>query len=264
MSKPTTLFLEEMTTPQVEAALERGAPLFFPVGTLEAHGRHLPVGTDTLAAVGIARKLAERCRGVVAPPMSYGLTNLLVQTAPASHYDDSMYAAFLAATLEAFVGHGFSTIIIVNGHGGNRGALKQVARQLVREQAVSVAVIHWWMLTGNAAKVVYGGGGGHAAVEETAAVLHFHPDMVDASLYQSDQDDFTPEEGMWCYPPPGEVLLYDGDHKGRPDFDAEKAGKFMHQVIGEIELRLRRWLSRRHRLGGSLRPRETASKAKDG
>lgn len=259
MSKNHSVFLEQMTSLGVESAIERGAPLFLPVGTLEAHGRHLPVGTDTLAATGFARKLAERCRGVVAPPLAYGLTNLLVQTAPASHFPEDRWGDMVEATLRCLIGHGFTTVIVINGHGGNRDALKTVARRIVRSTPVALAVIHWWLLSAGPSRAVYGAAGGHAAVEETAAMLAFHSDLVDTEAYHPDQDDFTPEEGIWCYPPPGEVLLYEPDVKARPDFDHDRAGRFISQVVSEIDLRLKRWLSKRHRLAGGLRPRRNPS-----
>lgn len=252
--EPHFLFLEEMTTPVVERFLESGDPLFIPVGTLEAHGRHLPVGTDTMCAKGIAAELAEKMGGAVAPAFSYGLTNLLAQTAPASFFPQDIFRAYLETAIKAYIAHGFRKIVIVNGHGGNRDALMHMCRALVRETPVALSVIHWWLLAEEASKEVYGAVGGHAAAEETAAMLYFHPTLVDPDLYDSANDDFTPNEGMWLYPPPGEVLVYDGNPLGRPNMNCEKAQRFMKSVISKIREILERWLSRITRLKGGLRP----------
>lgn len=249
-----TMFLEEMNTITVEDRLRARAPLFLPIGTLEAHGRHLPVGTDTLCARAIAIEMSRHFDGVVAPELGYGLTNLLAQTAPASFFPEPLWRDFIEHILTGFIRHGFDTIVIVNGHGGNRGPLKELARTLVRRQPVAISVVNWWLLAEDAAKQVYGATGGHAAVEETAAVLHFTPDLVEAESYHPDNDDFIPEEGMWCYPPPGEVLIYHDDPKGRPDFDQTRANKFMKQVLAGIARRLQHWFDRRDRLSTALRP----------
>ena len=251
--KPRTLFLEEMTTVAVERVIAQEQPLFLPIGTLEAHGRHLPVGTDTLCAKGVALELARRFGGVVAPPVSYGLTNLLAQTAPASFFPDDLFRSFVEATVKSFVRHGFKKIIIVNGHGGNRNALMNLARGIVREHSMGLCVIHWWALAEPFAKIVYGGAGGHAAVEETAAMIVFHPELVDSSLYAPEHDDFAPDDGIWCYPPPGEVLLYGNDPKGRPDFNPVAAKRFMGLVLDNLQQRMERWLKGLKRFKEGLR-----------
>lgn len=254
-ARQTMLFLEEMTTITVEDRLRVRAPLFMPIGTLEAHGRHLPVGTDTLCARGIAIEMARQFDGVVAPELGYGLTNLFAQTAPASFFPEALWKDFLEQILLGFVRHGFDTIVLVNGHGGNRDALKQLARSLVRRHPVALSVVNWWLLAEQAAREIYGGTGGHAAVEETAAIVHFTPDLVEPAAYHPDNDDFTPEEGIWCYPPPGEVLLSQGDPHGRPDFDHAKANRFMRHVLEGIARRLKHWFDRRDRLSTGLRPK---------
>jgi len=246
--------LDRLTTPAIAERIRSDAPLFFPIGTLEAHGRHLPVGTDTLCAEGVATALARRLGGIVAPPFAYGLTNLLAQSAPASFYPESQWGEFIEATLRGFRRHGFRKLIVVNGHGGNRPPLQSLVRKLVRERDTALCVVHWWKLSETAAQAVYGGLGGHAAVEETAAMAAMYPESVVQAQYCPESDDYQPDEGFWCFPPPGEVLLYGGDIKGRPDFDPEKAGRFLALTLDDIESRLKRWLSALPRLSGSLRP----------
>lgn len=250
----TELRLDRLTTPIIAELIRSDAPLFFPVGTLEAHGRHLPVGTDTLCAEGVALEMARRLDGVTAPPFSYGLTNLLAQTAPASFYPESQWGDFIEATLRGFRRHGFRKLIVVNGHGGNRPPLQSLVRRLVREHDTAICVINWWKISEAAAQQVYGGLGGHAAVEETAAMVAMHPETVVEARYSSETDDYQPDEGFWCFPPPGEVLLYGGDPAGRPDFAPEKARRFMDITLDDIELRLKRWLSALPRIAGGLRP----------
>jgi len=66
--------LEELTAPDV-AALDRDATvLVLPLGSVEQHGRHMPLGTDTILAHRLALAAAERSAGsvVVLPPPWYG------------------------------------------------------------------------------------------------------------------------------------------------------------------------------------------------
>src|ERR1700732_5006776 len=55
-----------------ERVTQSKAPVFLPVGALEQHGPHLPLGTDALLAAAVARTVAERVDGIVAPPINYG------------------------------------------------------------------------------------------------------------------------------------------------------------------------------------------------
>lgn len=253
------LLIEEMSSIEIEAFLASGKPLFLPIGTLEAHGRHLPVGTDSLCAYNFAKNLTGEFDGALAPTLSYGITNLFAQTAPASFFDETLFENFVFAIVENFVKHGFNRIIIVNGHGGNMPALKNVARKLTKSSAVAIAVLNWWLSTESEAESIYKGSGGHAAAEETAAMLFFRKDLVNQSLYEPEQDDYIPTDGFWCFPPPGEVLLYASKKTSPPDFNKSKAREFMNCALSKMKARISVWLSCVSKIHGGLRPSANSS-----
>ena len=93
-AKPA-IFLKNLNTLEVEQLLRREAPLFLPIGTLEAHGRHLPVGTDTLCAEKIAERLSISLDAAIAPSLEYGITNVLAQTSPASFFSEELFENFV-------------------------------------------------------------------------------------------------------------------------------------------------------------------------
>jgi creatinine amidohydrolase len=243
-----------MNTVEIDNFLAREAPLFIPIGTLEAHGRHLPVGTDTFCAEKISEELSLHFSGAVAPSIEYGVTNSLAQTAPASFFSHELFEEFVYEIVKNFINHGFKSIVIVNGHGGNTDPLKNVARKLIKSHKAALSVIHWWKLSSPFVKPVFNvEPGGHAAVEETAAMLHFYPTLVDPDNYDSATDDYVADNGIWLYPPPGEVII-DKAGTGQPDFDCGKAADFMAAVLKDIIARLNRWFASMNRLSGGLRP----------
>ncbi|MDD3376851.1 MAG: creatininase family protein [Candidatus Riflebacteria bacterium] len=247
-------YLKYMNTIQTESVLKENAPLFIPIGTLEAHGRHLPISTDTICAEKIAEKLCIEVGGVIAPPIEYGLTNVFLQTAPGSFFPEDVFKSYVEHIVRNFRKHGFKTIIIVNGHGGNRDSLKQIIRTIPREEAIALSVINWWILAEKYVERVYGcKPGGHAAVEETAAMLNFYPTLVSPAKYSPNIDDYVPEESLWMYPPPGEVLLQE-EGEGRPSFDSDKAEMFISLIISDLSAKIKRWLNSFNRIKGSLRP----------
>jgi len=73
-----TRLLAEMTSPEVGLAVESGALALIPVGSMEAHGPHLPVGTDCLLAEDISKELALRLEldgvnTVIVPTIPYSV-----------------------------------------------------------------------------------------------------------------------------------------------------------------------------------------------
>ena len=248
------IYLKELNTVQVEALLQREAPLFIPMGTLEPHGRHLPVGTDTLCAEKVAEHLSIAFDGVVAPSFEYGLTNVFLQTSPSSFFPVDLYRTFVEHIVKNFYKQGFKKIIIINGHGGNQEALKNILRNITREAPMALTIINWWIFASKFVEEVYNTRpGGHAAVEETAAILYSRPDLVTKENYDSDTDDCVPTDAFWMFPPTGEVLLEE-EGQGRPCFDKEIADIYMGKVLKGIENRMKKWFASFNRLSGGLRP----------
>jgi len=254
MTGSSVRFIKHMNTVEVEAFLAEEKPLFLPIGTLEAHGRHLPVGTDTLCAEKFAEELSLKLAGAVAPAIEYGITNVLAQTSPASFFSEELFEAFVEKIIQTFYLQGFKTIIIINGHGGNRDALKRIMRQQSRLQPIALSVINWWLIAEKYVKESFSSdAGGHAAVEETAAAMHFFPHMVTPENYDPQTDDYAADNGVWLYPPPGEVILH-RTGEGQPDFDRGKSAALIKLTIEDIEQKLAKWLVSFKRIRGGLRP----------
>jgi creatinine amidohydrolase/Fe(II)-dependent formamide hydrolase-like protein len=72
--KPPTVFLGELTNPELEAFLETRHTVIVPVGATEQHGPHGPLSTDVLIPQEVARRVAPRVGAVVAPPLAYALS----------------------------------------------------------------------------------------------------------------------------------------------------------------------------------------------
>ena len=72
--KPPTVFLGEMTNPEVEAFLRDHQTVIVPTGSTEQHGPHGPLLTDVLVPTEVARRVAPRVGALVAPPINYALS----------------------------------------------------------------------------------------------------------------------------------------------------------------------------------------------
>jgi creatinine amidohydrolase len=109
--------LAELTYEQVEA----GMVAIVPVGSVEPHGPHLPLDTDTVISETVALRAAEKLaaqgiRAVVAPSVPYGVTDYAAGFAGAIGVPADVLTAMLRAIAEKFLATGFSHVCFVNNH----------------------------------------------------------------------------------------------------------------------------------------------------
>jgi len=111
------------TTDELNALFADDAPCvaLVPVGSVEPHGPHLPLATDTMisesAAEQAARTLAEEgLVGLVAPPIPYGVTRFAEGFAGAISVPGPVLTAFLRAVAEGYLTSGFAHVCFVNNH----------------------------------------------------------------------------------------------------------------------------------------------------
>ena len=110
-----------MTTEEVRALVARGAAVLVPVGSVEPHGPHLPLATDTRiseeACERAVRLLMERgVEAVIAPSVPYGVTDYAAGFAGAIGVPGSALTSFLRAVGERLLADGFAHVCFVNNH----------------------------------------------------------------------------------------------------------------------------------------------------
>ncbi len=119
-----------------------GGPLVLPVGSVEGHGLHLPVNTDTIIASFIADKLAERNKWVSLPPITYTVT---VPVRPGNvHVPSRVLKEYLRSILEHFISFGQKEFIVIMGHGGPemKEVVVEVCDNLCRGWGTVINVFH--------------------------------------------------------------------------------------------------------------------------
>jgi len=116
-------WLRDMTPVELSAAIEEGRPLLLAAGCVECHGNHLPLGTDTIIAEAVAREVAARCDGVVAPTIDYGPTGYAVSGSDRGTVDvvAEAFYAYAKAALGGLVRLGFRSVFVIVHHQGPDG-----------------------------------------------------------------------------------------------------------------------------------------------
>ncbi|MBP3337593.1 MAG: creatininase family protein [Clostridia bacterium] len=99
-----------------------------PIGALEKHGQHLPVGTDSILATQIVRKAAEREPVCVFPTLHFGEKTGAGEFCGTIMLSDELRMRLLTELCDEIARNGFKKILIFNGHGGNQSMISQFAR----------------------------------------------------------------------------------------------------------------------------------------
>jgi creatinine amidohydrolase len=188
--------LEWLRPDEVVAERERIPIVYLPIGPLEWHGPHLPLGTDPLQAEHTAIGLAEKIGGVVHPTLFIGtererapelLRDLGFEggewivgmdfpnnTVRSYYYAEEAFALIVRFVLEQLAAQHYQLIVIVNGHGATNQItqLRRLAAELT--QRGPARVLYTFDLDADADDDA-----GHATITETAALLALGPERVD-------------------------------------------------------------------------------------
>ncbi|MBW2123008.1 MAG: creatininase family protein, partial [Deltaproteobacteria bacterium] len=177
------MLMEEMTMEDFERAVKRTQTVLIPVGSLEEHGGHLPLATDTVEAYELARRAAEVVDVFVSPPLPYGVLR--------STRDHPGSVGISAGTLRAVVRdivhslyrQGLRRFILVSGHAGtiHIGALREIGESLVEEiDGLVLAVLSIFDLVaeGGVPEWIETENDFHAGELETSAMLAVRPHLV--------------------------------------------------------------------------------------
>ncbi|MBC7961994.1 MAG: creatininase family protein [Steroidobacteraceae bacterium] len=176
------MIISDMTMPEFEAGLAATRIVLIPFGSVEEHGPHLPLSTDTFEAYQVCIKAAERRPLFVAPPIHYGNCRSSSCHPGTISISTATLKSLFTDIVKALRGHGLHTFIAISGHaGGAHGmALQEAGEELIaRYDDISVAVVTEFLLARDRGKnLIETAGDCHAGEIETSRIMHSHPQLV--------------------------------------------------------------------------------------
>jgi creatinine amidohydrolase len=200
----TSLALDELSWIDAAAHLARNPRLIIPVGAMEQHGPHLPLGSNVLIARRVAVDLSTRFGVLRAPTMYYGVNvpSEREYAGTASLRQKTLHRA-LNELLAAWEEHGVGEFIIITAHRHepHLDALATLITGRARVRVVSLWDVEVGDLLERQPHAL------HACEAETSVMLYLYPDLV---RMERARDFHIPEEEFERYvrgqlpsPPPG-------------------------------------------------------------
>lgn len=182
-----TILFSELTRDEIKR-LAPETTVVLPTASIEQHGPHLPVCTDSLLCETVAQraaaKAAEQVSVLVTPILYFGNSHHHFPFPGVLSLTSQTFMAAVTDVLEGLVKSGFQRLVVLNGHGGNTDSNAVVGLDFVNRRGhdVSIATAAYWniarsalvekeLLTGNLIP-------GHAGQFETALVMALRPDLV--------------------------------------------------------------------------------------
>lgn len=177
------MLIGEITMPGFKKGVKRSSVLVVPFGTVEAHGTHLPLNTDTLIIREAVSEASKRKKGLfVAPPIEYGVCTSTGPHPGTLGISPASLRAMTADIVKSAHAHGFRRIMLVSGHGGGLhvAALKEVAEDMVSslDGLVMAAFSIYDLIGREAAEIAETENDSHAGELETSLVMFLAPDLV--------------------------------------------------------------------------------------
>ncbi|MGE5561055.1 MAG: creatininase family protein [Chloroflexota bacterium] len=152
--------------------------IIIPIGSTEQHGYHLPLGTDTFAAISLAEAVAEREDVLIAPPLYYGWSPHHMVLPGTITIRPEVLTELVYDVIESLAAHGFRRFVLLNGHRIVNITWLQVAAERAKRQLGVKAVIADPAYLSKTLVRQGLGKLGHADEIETSHMLVSYPDLV--------------------------------------------------------------------------------------
>jgi creatinine amidohydrolase len=173
--------IEEMTSSEFAEAVERDPVVILPIGATEAHGPHLPLGTDSFQPEAIADVVAERVNGLVAPAIKYGQHSSTRNLPGTIGISALTLRAIIVDILESLHRNGIRKILIISGHAGSvhMAMIKDACEDVVRRYQMDVVFLTDYDIGKDVQEEIGAGpGDGHGGMMETSRIMAIRPDLV--------------------------------------------------------------------------------------
>lgn len=250
---------QHYTWVELKQVAERNPVVVVPVGSVEDHGPHLPLDTDNFLIWSICEEAARRAEGdiLLMPLIPYGFETHHMDFPGTIDIHMEHMLHFVLDVTKSVARHGFTRILLADGHGSNMPILDLVARRTIIETEALCAPFLWPSLAlGDIRQVRESGRGGmsHACELETSVYLYLDQERVQMSkaVREMDQPD---SDYIWSdLLNPGPVRMMDiwtrfskSGVNGDPTLATVEKGRVIFEAVVQNFVRFAREFKHRKR-----------------
>jgi len=172
------MYVVNFTSDDFKKNLSKSDIVVIPIGSVEAHGHHLPLGTDIFSPKLFCDKIEKKIGDEVwiAPEIPYGQSYDLTVYPGTINIPSEVFGEYVFWIGKGFYENGMKKIIFLNGHGGNIVGLGLAAEKLIKI-GIDVMIINWWLDFSKEILTVTEGQG-HGGEDETSAILYYDEKLV--------------------------------------------------------------------------------------
>jgi len=236
------MILSQLTWQEADA-LSREVVVLIPTGSLEQHGPHLPLFTDSIIATAVAEGVENNLpqQVLLTPTLWLGASGHHLKFAGSLSADFDSYMGTIQSVCESLIPHGFRKFYVVNGHGGNTEPNGVALREL-KAKYPNCAFGHsgyFAFIAAEVAAVMEGPAKDlrHACEAEASLIMHLRPELV--------RKDKLRDDGLVTDPPLKGVIhhfdeMTEEGSSGYATFAKPEKGKVIFEaavkgVTGEIK-----------------------------
>jgi creatinine amidohydrolase len=186
-NQPKILWFDELSTKEAGQAAKKGTVVIFPIGSVEEHGDHLPLCTDSIQPEYIGLEVAKKTGCLVAPPLRYGICNAARNFPGTITIEFNTLYKIVYDILSELVRNNFNRIIVLSGHAGQTHmvALRLAAQNIVTKndtqeakKKVRIMVLSDYDFAKELAPKYASEKDGHAGTIETSRVMAIKPELI--------------------------------------------------------------------------------------
>lgn len=122
-----------MTRDEVENEVKKFPVAVLPIGSTEQHGFHLPLGTDTILAEELSKRICNKTGAILLPSLSFGYSWVWRDLPGTVSLEQDHVEIVLKDVAHSLARYGIKLFVIVNGHDANNSSMKYAVRELMDE-----------------------------------------------------------------------------------------------------------------------------------
>ncbi|MCX6638927.1 MAG: creatininase family protein [bacterium] len=187
VKKSAPVYFDELSMAEVRKNADKKRVVLLPLGSVEEHGDHLPLNTDSIQPEFVAEEVSRRTGCLIAPPLRYGLCEAARNFPGTISIEFDTLRFIVRDILTEFIRQGFNRLLVMSGHAGSMhmAALRLAAREVIQQHRddPKESIPRIMVLSDYDFAYLLKGKGfddrdGHAGTIETSRVMAIRPDLI--------------------------------------------------------------------------------------